>query len=206
MKSKSSKSLCGHLASADASIVQSQSVQLLQARICLVVQRGLLRVHVAEFFLKTGQTVVICLLRLGQLLGSVCLRLGGLGRAHALHGLRAGARALALADGVLLLLALSADHRRPFGRGSFFGSGVVVDAAHVVVEIPPPGEAVAGNGPLAGDEEAEVGILAVAVHPVGFSLVAEEAGIGGEVDVDALGDFAVVGLEMGVEIFTADVR
>ena len=77
-----------------------------------------------------------------------------------------------------------------------------MDPAHVVVEIPPSREAIARDGALAGGEEAQVGVLAVTVHSVGFSLVTEEAGVRGEVNIDTLGDLAMVGLEVGVEVFT----
>lgn len=84
------------------------------------------------------------------------------------------------------------------------GGSVVVDSAHVVVEIPAAGEAVAWDGTVASFEEAEMRVVAMAVEAVGFALVTEEAGVGGELElgVHAGGDLAAVGLEVRVKVFT----
>lgn len=84
------------------------------------------------------------------------------------------------------------------------GGGVVVDSAHVVIEVPAAGEAVAWNGTIASIEEAEVGVVAVAVEAVCFALVTEEAGVGGELQlgIHAGGDLAAVWFEMRVKVFT----
>lgn len=48
-------------------------------------------------------------------------------------------------------------------------------------------------------------VVAVAVEPVGLALVAEETGVGGELQlgVHAGGDLAAIGLQVRVQVFTA---
>lgn len=53
-----------------------------------------------------------------------------------------------------------------------------MDSTHVVEEVPAAREAVAWYGSVTAFEEAEVGVVAVAVEPVGFAFVAEETGVG----------------------------
>jgi hypothetical protein len=53
-----------------------------------------------------------------------------------------------------------------------------MDSLHVVMKIPASGKAVSNNGSFAILEEAKMGILSMAVHTVGFTLMTEKAGIG----------------------------
>ena len=50
---------------------------------------------------------------------------------------------------------------------------VVVDTTHVVVQVPSTWESKSGHGSLASFEEAQVGVISVAVESVGFTFVAE---------------------------------
>ena len=50
---------------------------------------------------------------------------------------------------------------------------VVVDALHVVKQVVPPGKAVSWDPALAARVVAQVGTVAVSMHPVGFPLMAE---------------------------------
>lgn len=74
----------------------------------------------------------------------------------------------------------------------------------MVVEVPTAGETVAWDRTVASFEEAEVGVVAMAVKAVGFALVTEEAGVGRELElsVHAGGDLAAVGLQVRVKVFT----
>jgi hypothetical protein len=82
------------------------------------------------------------------------------------------------------------------------GGGIVVDTAHVVVEVPSPGESIAWNGTFAALPQAEVGVISVAMESVGFTFVAEKTSIGREAElgINAGGGFAAVGLQMGVQV------
>lgn len=85
---------------------------------------------------------------------------------------------------------------------------VVVDSAHVVVEVPAAGESIARDGAVAALEEAEVRVVAMAMEAVSLALVAEETGVGGELQlgVHAGGDLAAVGLQVRVQVFAVFVR
>lgn len=78
-----------------------------------------------------------------------------------------------------------------------------MDSAHVVVEVPAAGEAVARDGAVTALEEAKVRVIAVAVEAVSLALVAEETGVGGELQlgIHAGGNLAAVGLQVRVQVF-----
>lgn len=82
-----------------------------------------------------------------------------------------------------------------------------MDTLHVVVQVPSTGESKSRNGSFTSLEQAQVGAFSVAVHSMGFTLVAEEACVGGETQhvVYAGGVLAPVGLQMGVQVFTVQV-
>lgn len=196
-------------------VVQSQGNKLLKASIHLLMHSGILRHDLANLLEQPRTAVVVVALRILQALSVVR---GGLvgsldgtglrGRPGALHGCCArGAEHALLTAQVLLPLGCVArgrGGRGGLGRAGVLGGSVVVDSAHVVVEVPAAGEAVAWDGTVASFEEAEVGVVAVAVEAVGFALVTEEAGVGGELElgVHAGGDLAAVGLEVRVKVFT----
>ena len=73
---------------------------------------------------------------------------------------------------------------------------------HVVEQIPSPGETIAGDRAIAFREITKVRFLAVTVHPVSFTLVAQKTSRGGELGLGAGGDLASVGLKVGVKVFT----
>ncbi len=74
---------------------------------------------------------------------------------------------------------------------------------HVVQPVELPREAMARLRAEAGGVEAQVGFLAVAVHAVGFPLVAEQTGGGGELRHLAGHDFAPERLDVRVDVFAA---
>lgn len=123
-----------------------------------------------------------------------------------LGSLRLGLAGAGLLLGGLLLniaLSLAATGRgggARGGRGSSLSGGavVIVDAPHVVPEVPLSGESVAGNGALAALIGAQVGLLTMAMHRVGLTLMSEEASSGRKAGVLATLNLAAVGLEVGV--------
>lgn len=81
---------------------------------------------------------------------------------------------------------------------------IVVHAPHVVLEVPGPGEALAFLRALAPLVSAVIGL--VSVHAVGFALVAEQAGSGGEAGIGAGLDLAAVGPEVRVDKLATEGR
>lgn len=67
-----------------------------------------------------------------------------------------------------------------------------MDSLHVVMKVPASGKSISDNGSFATLEEAEMGILSMTVHTMGFTLMTEKTGIGGETDVHTLRHLAVV--------------
>ena len=130
--------------------------------------------------------------------------LGSLGRAGRLLA-AAGDKirnilALPLAAlGVLVSVGASVvGHRRSTG-GADSAAVVVVNASHVVLEVPVPGESITGDGTVATLVSAQVGLVAMAVHGVSLTLMAQQAGCGGEAGVLARSNLAAVGLEVRVD-------
>ena len=76
-----------------------------------------------------------------------------------------------------------------------------MDSLHMVMKIPAAGETASNNGSFASLKEAEMGVLAMAMHTMSFTLMAEKAGIGGESDVHTLGYFAVIRSQMRIQVF-----
>jgi len=111
--------------------------------------------------------------------------------------------------GVLLPLAALAraasrrGRRRRRGHGCPRDAVVVVDAPHVVPEVPLPGESTSRGGALAPFVGAEEGFITVAVHGVGLTLMAEKACRGGKPGVLAGVDLAAVGLQVRIDKFAA---
>jgi hypothetical protein len=64
------------------------------------------------------------------------------------------------------------------------------------------GEAISLDAALAAFITAQEGLVSVAVHGMGFTLVAEQAGCGGELEFLASTDLALVGLQVGIHEFT----
>ena len=85
------------------------------------------------------------------------------------------------------------------GHGLGRDSIVVVDASHVVLQVPLTGESVARQGAVATIVGAEEGLVTMAMHRVGFPLVAEKAGGGRETGIQARVNLAAVGLQMRVD-------
>lgn len=78
-----------------------------------------------------------------------------------------------------------------------------MNTLHVVVQVPSTGEPKSRHGSLTSLEQAQMGAFSVAVHSMGFTLVAEEACVRGESQhvVHAGGVLAPVGLQVGVQVF-----
>ena len=127
--------------------------------------------------------------------------LGGFG--SGLGGL-AGA-GLLVARGLLLValpLAAAGRSRRSNSRrrgGLNSGTVVVVHPAHVIPEVPLAGEAVTWLGALASLISAQVGLLAMAVHGVGLTLMTKKAGSRREAGILAPLNLAAVGLQVRVD-------
>lgn len=110
----------------------------------------------------------------------------------------------------LLLLAIALSLPAPGGRSgprrrARLGGGavVVVHPPHVVPQIPLPGEPVTGEGAFTAFIEAQIRLLAMAVHGVGLTLMPKEAGSRGEPSILATLNLAAVGLEMRVHKLAA---
>lgn len=80
---------------------------------------------------------------------------------------------------------------------------MAMHALHVVVKVPSPWEATTRTGSFALSILAIVWLFAMAMHPVSFTLVAEETGCGGEDQSRAFAHPAVVWLEVRVEVLTS---
>lgn len=217
----------GHLGNGIAglkvAVLQTQGVQFLKTGVDLLMHGGILGGNLGEFVDQTGAALVVVALGVLEtlaVLGNSLVSLVGTGlgvnRAGTLHSWgRGGARnpsSLTVGSRRILLLGWSTG--RGLGRaglGSRLGSGtvagnVVVDALHVVVQVPSTGESKSGYGSLASLKQAQVGAFSVAVHSMGFALVAEEACVGGETQhvVHAGGMLAPVGLQVGVQVFAVE--
>jgi len=73
-----------------------------------------------------------------------------------------------------------------------------VNPSHVVLQVPLPGETVAGDRALATRVCAEIRLLAMAVHGMGLTLMAQKAGSRGEPGVLATLNLAAVRLEVRI--------
>lgn len=180
------------IASLEVAVLQTQGVQFLQTGVDLLVHGGILGGNLGEFINQTGAALIVVplgvletLAVLGSSLGSLAGTGLGVNRAGTLHSRgRGGARnpsSLAAGSRRILLLGWSTGRGLGgAGLGSGLGSGtlagnVVVDTLHVVVQVPSTGESKSGYGSLTSLEQAQVGAFTVAVHSMGFALVAEEA-------------------------------
>lgn len=81
-------------------------------------------------------------------------------------------------------------------------SWIIVDALHVVTKIPVAWEAISGNSSLAAIIGAKEGLVAVAMETVGLTLMAEKTRSGGELEILAGGDLALVWLQVRIHEFT----
>lgn len=78
-----------------------------------------------------------------------------------------------------------------------------MDTLHVVTQIPFSWETVLGLGPLAVLVDADKGLLAMAMHSVGLTLVAENAGSGRERNRGTSFLLAAVWPEVSIQVFAA---
>lgn len=81
--------------------------------------------------------------------------------------------------------------------------GSVVDAVHVVMQVPFAGESISRLGPIATSICARVGLGTMAVHAVGLPLMTEQASGRREFQFPANIQLASVWLQVGVHKFTA---
>jgi hypothetical protein len=73
---------------------------------------------------------------------------------------------------------------------------------HVVTKVPVAGKAISGHTSLATFIGAEERFVAVSMHGVGFTLMAEEASSGREIEGLTSSDLAVIWLEVRIHEFT----
>lgn len=129
----------------------------------------------------------------------------GLGGASALHGLRSRntSHPTLASNGFLLLSSLAGSWGSIWGAGSVRRS-IIVDAPHVVKEVPPTGKSISGNRTVASFKKAKVRVVSMAMESMSFALVAEEACIGRELQlgIHAGRHLATVWLQVGIQIFT----
>ena len=78
---------------------------------------------------------------------------------------------------------------------------------HVIEEIPPAGESVSWDRSITSFEKAKVGVISVAMESVSLPLVAEEAGIGRELQlgIQTGRDLAAVWLQVGIQVFATQI-
>lgn len=88
-------------------------------------------------------------------------------------------------------------------RGLSGGTVVLVHTLHMVEEIVATGETVALDGTITVTEVAEVRSCTVTMHTMSFSLVAEQASRGRELDSHAGLLVATEGLQVRVDILAA---
>lgn len=155
-RGQSTRHLGNSLASLDVAVVQAQSKQFLETGVDSLVHGGILGSDVGQLFQQADTALVVVPLGSLETLTEVRRGLGGLDRtslgvdgASALHSRgRSGTSDSPLtASGFLLLDLASAG--RSLGRAVALGGGIVVDTAHVVVEVPSPGESIAWHGTFA---------------------------------------------------------
>jgi len=85
---------------------------------------------------------------------------------------------------------------------------IVVNTLHMVTLIPSPRKTVVRTSAFTVRELAKIRVHSVVVHSMSFPLVAEQAGVGRELQVFALAHsgskFALVGLQVRIQVFTRD--
>lgn len=124
-------------------------------------------------------------------------------------------RVLPVADAVLRrVLALPLSTLGRVGAGGLSRRGrrahverapiVIVYPSHVVLEVPLARESVSWKGAIASVVGAQVGLVSMAVHGVGFALMSEEARGRREAGVFARLHLASVGLQVRVDEFAGD--
>lgn len=197
------------LAGLNLAVVQTQGEQLLETGVDLVVHGSIPRRDVTQLLQQTRAALDEVLLGILEALSKAGGSLGGLDGASlgvdgagALHGgSRGGTGDSSLAASGLLLLDLTSA-RRGLRRAVALGGGIVVHTTHVVVKVPSPWESISWNGPFAALPQAEVGVISMAMQSVGFTLVAEQTGVGREAQlgINAGGDLAAVRLQMGIQV------
>jgi hypothetical protein len=80
-------------------------------------------------------------------------------------------------------------------------SWIIVDSLHVVPEIPVAWKAIPGNASFAVFIGAEERFVAVTMHGMSFTLMAEKAGCGRETEILASVDLALIWLQVGIHEF-----
>lgn len=80
---------------------------------------------------------------------------------------------------------------------------MVMDTLHVVKQIVSPWESIAGNAALAAGVVAQMWTVTMAMHSVGFPLVAEQAGSRRELLFGTCLDLAPEWLQVGINVLAA---
>lgn len=199
------------LAGFDVTVVQSQGDQLLKASIDLLMHGRILGSDVAEFLKQPRTAVVVVPLGIleplvvvvGGLLGSlqgIRLRVGG---SRSLHCLRTGGTVdPPLASSCLLLLGSLNTRRGVLRRTGSLRRRIVVNTTHMVEEVPSTRESISRDGSITSLKQAKVGVIAMAVESMSLAFVAEQAGIGRELQLGLHTgrNLATVWLQVGIQI------
>lgn len=126
--------------------------------------------------------------------------LGLLGNGHGLDGRLAAGGGLSLGHFSLALTSLGRLGGSAGGRATG-ASVVVVDALHVVSEVPLAGESISGHGTLTSLVDTKERLVTMAMKSVGLTLMAEEASSRREAGALARLSLAAVGLQVRVHEF-----
>lgn len=81
---------------------------------------------------------------------------------------------------------------------------VIMYSLHVVKQVVPPWKSISGKSSLAASVEAKVWAVTMTVHAVSFSLVAKQAGSGGEFLLGASLLSAAEWLQVGIDELAAE--
>ena len=81
------------------------------------------------------------------------------------------------------------------------GPIIIVNAPHMVPEVPLPGKSISWVGPFTSLISAKIRLISVAVHSVGLTLVSEQAGGGREAGILTRVGLATVRLQVRVHKF-----
>jgi hypothetical protein len=157
------------VAGLDVAVVQTQGEELLEAGIDRLMHGSILRGDVTELLKQTRAAPVVVLLGVLETLfkasgGShigldgACLGLDGAGTLHG--GGRGDTGDSPLAGSGFLLLNLTGTGRG-LRRAVALGGGIVVHAAHVVVEVPSPWESIAWDGTFTALPQAEMRVISM---------------------------------------------
>lgn len=124
---------------------------------------------------------------------------------HGFHRSLAAGGGLLFRDIGLPLAALGGLRSGSGRRGATGTTVIIVNALHVVPEVPLAGETITGHSTLAAVVHAKERLVTMAMQSVGLTLVTKEASGGGESSSLTGISLAAVGLEMRIHEFAGKV-